>query len=285
MDDTSIQSVIETQESTNEKNLAQIENDIKLFLNQTTKNFIEIGRRLIQAKSLVPHGQWQLWLENNFQLTKRSAQQFMQCAERFGKNEINFAFSSTQMIAMLALPEDDTQKFIEEHDTAGSPVQNMTVKNLRSEIRKWNSKKNDFHTFIPVENDKTINVEASFLPVVHDDSEQSECNESDIVIINNPEPKEQSSVDTQQPSSQSQSHVDETPHNNDDELTVSETSTEVKENYLIDDISTMCASLIQSENRNEIIQSFAKNNPNQLDTVIKNLTTIISELQSIRKTE
>ena len=285
MDDTSIQSVIETQESTNEKNLAQIENDIKLFLNQTTKNFIEIGRRLIQAKSLVPHGQWQLWLENNFQLTKRSAQQFMQCAERFGKNKIYFAFSSTQMIAMLALPEDDTQKFIEEHDTAGFPVQNMTVKNLRSEIRKWNSKKNDFHTFIPVENDKTINVEASFLPVVHDDSEQSECNESDIVIINNPEPKEQPTVDAQQPNSQSQSHVDETSHNNDDELTVSKTSTETKENYLIDDISTMCASLIQSENRNEIIKSFAKNNPNQLDTVIKNLTTIISELQSIRKNE
>ena len=277
MDGTSIQSVIETQKSTNEDNLAQIENDIKLFLNQTTKNFIEIGRRLIQAKSLVPHGQWQLWLENNFQLTKRSAQQFMQCAERFGKNEIDFAFSSTQMIAMLALPEVDTQKFIEEHDSAGSPVQNMTIKNLRSEIRKWNSKKNDFHTFIPVENDKTINVEASFLPVVHDDSEQSECNESDIIIINNPESKE--------PSSQDQSLVDETSHNNDDELTISKTTTEIKENYLIDDISTMCASLIQSENRNEIIQRFAENNPNQLDTVIKNLTTIISELQSIRKND
>ena len=82
---------------------------------ETAQNIIEVGKRLIQAKSLVNHGHWQHWLELNFQLTERTAQNFMKCAERFGKTEINFGFSSTQMIALLALPDaEETEKFFAE---------------------------------------------------------------------------------------------------------------------------------------------------------------------------
>ena len=51
---------------------------------QTAQNIIEVGKRLIQAKSLVNHGHWQNWLEKNFQLSQASATRFMNCAERFG---------------------------------------------------------------------------------------------------------------------------------------------------------------------------------------------------------
>ena len=71
--------------------------------------------RLIQAKSLINHGHWQAWLQNNFQLSYRTAKNFMDCAERYGKTEINFTLNSTQMIALLSLPDaEETEKFIAE---------------------------------------------------------------------------------------------------------------------------------------------------------------------------
>ena len=109
--------------------LPQLTIEIKFYLNQTAQNIIEVGKRLIQAKELVERGEWQNWLEANFNLTIRSAQSFMKCAERFGKNEIDFVFQPTQMIAMLALPAGDEEKFIAEMAAEGTTVENMTIKN------------------------------------------------------------------------------------------------------------------------------------------------------------
>lgn len=39
-------------------NLPQLEVEIKFYLGQTAQNIIEVGKRLIAAKSLVQHGQW-----------------------------------------------------------------------------------------------------------------------------------------------------------------------------------------------------------------------------------
>ena len=82
-----------------------------------------VGKRLIQAKSLVQHGQWQQWLEQNFHLTVRTADRFIQVAERFGKLDINVQFSSTQMVTMLALPDaEETERFIEQKAAEGKAV-------------------------------------------------------------------------------------------------------------------------------------------------------------------
>ena len=43
------------------------------------------------------------------------AQNFMQCAERYGKTHLNADLNQTQMIALLSLPdEEETEKFIAE---------------------------------------------------------------------------------------------------------------------------------------------------------------------------
>ena len=129
--------------------LPQLTIEIKFYLNQTAQNIIEVGKRLIQAKELVERGEWQNWLEANFSLTTRSARRFMAVAERFGKTEIDFRFtedlSPTQMIAMLALPAGDEEKFIAEKAAEGTPVENMTIKNLREEIRQYKFAKEKRH--------------------------------------------------------------------------------------------------------------------------------------------
>ena len=110
---------------------------IKFYLNQTAQNIIEIGKELTAAKQEVGHGNWANWLEENFQLNQQTANRFMRVAERFGKLSINAQFNSTQMIVMLSLPERETEKFIAEKAAAGTPVENMSVKTLRAEVKDW----------------------------------------------------------------------------------------------------------------------------------------------------
>ena len=79
------------------------------------QNIIEVGKRLIAAKSLVQHGQWQQWLNDNFQLTDRTAQRFMQISERFSDG-----FKPSQLTELLALPDaEETEKFIAEKAAEG----------------------------------------------------------------------------------------------------------------------------------------------------------------------
>lgn len=123
--------------------LSQLETEIKFHLKQASQGIIEVGKRLIQAKSLVKHGEWSNWLENNFKLSHSSAKNFMVAAERFGKSQpIGFS-NSTQMIALLALPEDDTKIFIEQKASEGNPVPDMSIKTLRKEIKKWKNQNTD----------------------------------------------------------------------------------------------------------------------------------------------
>ena len=121
--------------------------EIKFHLNQMGFHVIEVGKRLIQAKEMLPHGEWATWLQNNFQLKKSAAYNFMHIAERFGKNESdsNFQtsgsfdisiFKPSQLVELLALPEGDEEKFIADKAAEGNPVDKMTIKQLRSEIKQ-----------------------------------------------------------------------------------------------------------------------------------------------------
>ena len=120
------------------------------------QNIIEVGKRLIQAKSLVNHGHWQAWLEKNFQLSQQTAQKFMKCSERFANAVSMRDFTSTQMIALLSLPDaEETEKFIAEKAAEGKVVAEMTIKELREEIAKHKKTITDKDKTI-AERDKTI---------------------------------------------------------------------------------------------------------------------------------
>ena len=120
--------------------LDQLVVEVKFYLFQTAQNIIEVGKRLNQAKAMLQHGEWQNWLSDNFNLTDRTARNFMAVAERFGKTEIDFRFQSTQLIAMLSLPAGEEEKFIAEKSAEGMPVESMSVKKLREEVKKYNLK-------------------------------------------------------------------------------------------------------------------------------------------------
>ena len=131
---------VETSSQQHAPTLEQLTLEVKFYLGQTAQNIIEVGKRLTQAKEMVPHGEWQNWLKDNFQLSYRMAAKFMQCSERFGNMPSKALFSQTQMIEMLALPAAETETFIEAKTAEGNPVENMTIKTLREEVQQWKSK-------------------------------------------------------------------------------------------------------------------------------------------------
>lgn len=97
-------------------------------------SMIEIGKRLVEAKSLVDHGEWGSWLKNEVKFSQRTANNFMQIYERSlsGSNSQTFAnLGYSQIVKLLALPESELEEFTEAHD-----VKNMSVRQLDQAIKE-----------------------------------------------------------------------------------------------------------------------------------------------------
>ena len=125
------------QEISNTPTLEQRVVKIQFHLQNMGNSAIIIGQELIECKKEVGHGEWYNWLEKNFKLSEKMANNFMRLANRFGNRNLNSDLSQTQLIALLALPEGEEEKFIEEKAAKGTPVENMTVKKLRLEIQQY----------------------------------------------------------------------------------------------------------------------------------------------------
>lgn len=102
---------------------------------------IEIGRRLKEAKELLPHGEWLPWLERETEFSTSSAARYMQAYEEYGAEQLglfgpesNFPtlgnLSISKALSLLAIPEDEREEFAEEHD-----VENMTTRELEQAIK------------------------------------------------------------------------------------------------------------------------------------------------------
>ena len=62
----------------------------------------------------------------------------MNIAKRFGSNSETFRnLGYSQMIQLLKLPAGEEEKFIADKAANGTPVEDMTVKKLRAEIKDW----------------------------------------------------------------------------------------------------------------------------------------------------
>ena len=104
---------------------------------------IEIGRRLVEAKSMVKHGEWGDYLREELGLSQSTANNHMKLFEGYAAGQIsltgatlkNQAFANltyTKALALLALPsEEEREAFVETHD-----VGSMSTRELQEELRK-----------------------------------------------------------------------------------------------------------------------------------------------------
>ena len=118
---------------------------------------IEIGRRLTEAKSMVPHGEWGKYLEDRVEYSQSTAINLMRIYQEYGSNQEslfeNFANSQTfanlnytKALALLSVPAEDRAQFAKENDIAHKSTreiqdlvrqndeQNKQIEQLKSEL-------------------------------------------------------------------------------------------------------------------------------------------------------
>ena len=116
-----------------------IEGEILFFKAQASASMLEIGRRLIEAKEQLPHGQWQNWLAEKVAFSERSAQRFMRIAEGYSKTDSLAGLGATKALQLLAFEEVEREEFIaEKHEVNGEEktVQEMTSAELQEAIKR-----------------------------------------------------------------------------------------------------------------------------------------------------
>lgn len=94
-------------------------------------NMWQLARVFIEAKELVPHGEWGGWLKENADVSERTAQDMMAAYRRFGGKAPFEGLTPTQTFKLLPLPEGSEERFMEEHD-----VQNMSTREIQEAVKK-----------------------------------------------------------------------------------------------------------------------------------------------------
>lgn len=120
---------------------AQLASEINLITEQTKQmvlmNFIELGRRLTEAKAMVKHGEWGKWLKERVNYSQRTANNMMKLYAEYGETGIAAKshsianLSVTQAVAMLEIPAEEREKFAEQNN-----AKDMTIRELKDEIAK-----------------------------------------------------------------------------------------------------------------------------------------------------
>ena len=125
-------------EIVNSRPIEVIENEIIFFKAQASASMLEIGRRLIEAKEQLPHGQWQKWLAEKVAFSERSAQRFMRIADGYSNADSLSGLGATKALQLLAFEEVEREEFLaEKHEVNGEvkTVQEMTSAELDEAIR------------------------------------------------------------------------------------------------------------------------------------------------------
>lgn len=103
---------------------------------------VEIGRRLREAKELLEHGQWGIWLQEETDMSASTASRFMKLYDEYGADQIGIFGAETKSstlqnlsisnaLRLLAVPENERETFAEEHD-----VEHMSARELDALIRE-----------------------------------------------------------------------------------------------------------------------------------------------------
>lgn len=102
---------------------------------------IGIGRDLVEAKALLPHGQWGEYLEKEAEFSQSTANNYMKLFEEYGAQQQSLFgaetnsqsignLSYTKALKLLALPAGEREEFVAEHN-----VESMSTRELEEAIK------------------------------------------------------------------------------------------------------------------------------------------------------
>ncbi len=103
---------------------------------------IELGRRLVEAKEALPHGEWGNWLRNEAGIKQSSANNDMRLFQEYGAPQLTLfgaavnsqSFANlpySKALALLAIPQEEREDFAEEVH-----ADDLSVKELKKAIEE-----------------------------------------------------------------------------------------------------------------------------------------------------
>lgn len=92
------------------------------------RSAVEIGKRLNEAKELVPHGEWGNWLRDNVDYSQSTANNFMRLADEYGNSQALENLTYTKALALLGVPAEERKKFAAENEDKSARELQQLVK-------------------------------------------------------------------------------------------------------------------------------------------------------------
>ena len=94
-------------------------------------NMWQLAKVFAQAKAMIPHGEWQKWLQDNADVSVRTAEDMIASYRRFGGKPEFEKLGRAKIFRLLPLPEDMEERFMSEND-----VENMSSRELQEAVRQ-----------------------------------------------------------------------------------------------------------------------------------------------------
>lgn len=133
------------------RTLEQVTSEIR-YLDRQAKRLIlghalEIGRRLTEAKELVPYGEWGSYIKNELGYSQSTAQNFMRIFDEYGAAQLGLFgpeaesqtlgnLPYTKALKLLAIPAEEREAFVE-----ANHVEDISTRELDALIRERDEEK------------------------------------------------------------------------------------------------------------------------------------------------
>lgn len=111
--------------------LDRLAGEARLLRASINMSMFQLARVFVEAKELVPHGEWGAWVEANADVSEKTASDMMAAYRRFYEKPQMQQIGSSKLFKMLALPAGTEDAFMAEHD-----VESMTVRQVAEAVKQ-----------------------------------------------------------------------------------------------------------------------------------------------------
>ena len=156
------------------RSIGIITEEIQFYKAQAGASIVEIGKRLIEAKEQLEHGQWLPWLSEKVNFSEAMAQRFMRVAREYANPAPVRDLGLSKALLLLEVEEEKREQFLgETHVVNGEEktVYDMSRKELEQAIRERDEAR--------AERDKAVqDAEGSLLAMAEKDSALEDAQEA-----------------------------------------------------------------------------------------------------------
>ena len=107
-----------------------ITGEILFYKARAGEDILEIGKRLIEVKAQLGHGEWIPYLRDKVDFSERTARDMMRLAKEYSNRQTFADFGAQKALQLLALSAEEREDFIAQND-----IENMSVRQLKEAIK------------------------------------------------------------------------------------------------------------------------------------------------------